>query len=198
MDKDHAIALKARIQAGDQSAKEELCQATIRFAYKLSWAWQRQLRYWDSDEIHSVCMLGFAVALERYNPTIGSILTYIEICVRSHVLDYLIQQNRVPKCEPLIDTDPPAIGLTSAQQAVEEIKTLFPLLRKKHAEIIELHYLKGYSLCEIADQFGFSKQRAHQLKDAAIKELKGIIHVRYVRSSRRQRCSPGTAVVGSC
>lgn len=129
----------------------------------------------DVDDMLSAGMEGLVVAAGRFDPERGlQFSTYAVPCIRGAV------QNAVRRTHFRGFQD------TSALEIVDPLSALGPpdtdheisyesavaTLTETEAAVLDGHYRDGYSVAELAERYGVSRQRIYQIRDMALIRLR--------------------------
>ncbi|HEY1068259.1 MAG TPA: sigma-70 family RNA polymerase sigma factor [Pirellulales bacterium] len=169
---DESRRLKALADAGDEAARAELTQACLPYALKLAREYHSRTGL-DLDECISIACFGCVECVRLFDPTRGTLLTFVNCRMRSLLPEARRKSLRGAQStqgaidfDQLVDARPERAAIAEAVQV--SLAQLPPRLRA----IAELHYLEGLSYAEIGRRIGLTRERVRQLAVRATRWLK--------------------------
>ena len=190
--KEVEMELAQKASAGNREARETLIRANIRYA--LSYAKKFYGHGLSNEEVNEEAVIALIKAIDHFDFTKGiKIITYARICIMNEILASCnkagdIQQISLDdsadsdfgdtKLSSIPDTESytpeeTAVYRIQKQQLYENLKNLSSFEK----QIICMHYglqkyKQSYSLTEIGEKFGESKQYIHYIEQRALAKLK--------------------------
>jgi len=190
--KNEEVELAKQAAAGNKMARETLIRANIRYA--LSYAKRFYGHGLSNEEVNEEAVIALIKAIDHFDFTKGiKIITYARICIMNEILASCnkvagIQQISLDdstgsdfgdtklSCIPDTESYTPeetAVYHLQKQQLYSNLDTLSPFEK----QIICMHYglkkyKQSYSLTEIGEKFGESKQYIHYIEQRALAKLK--------------------------
>ena len=190
--KNEEVELAKQAAAGNKMARETLIRANIRYA--LSYAKKFYGHGLSNEEVNEEAVIALIKAIDHFDFTKGiKIITYARICIMNEILASCnkvagIQQISLDdsadsdfgdtKLSSIPDTESytpeeTAVYHLQKQQLYSNLDTLSPFEK----QIICMHYglkkyKQSYSLTEIGEKFGESKQYIHYIEQRALAKLK--------------------------
>lgn len=190
--KNEEVELAKQAAAGNKMARETLIRANIRYA--LSYAKKFYGHGLSNEEVNEEAVIALIKAIDHFDFTKGiKIITYARICIMNEILASCnkvagIQQISLDdsagsdfgdtklSCIPDTESYTPeetAVYHLQKQQLYSNLDTLSPFEK----QIICMHYglkkyKQSYSLTEIGEKFGESKQYIHYIEQRALAKLK--------------------------
>jgi len=161
--------LKARTDAGDLDAKEQLTILVIAKVKRILW---RLIEEWgcyniDASERESLSQITAVTAVAGFDPKRGYLEPYVKLCVRKQLRAYIHGAARVNRGEPV-----PAIRRQEFSFRDPQMRAAFGALTIRQQEVLRLRYCLGYSARHIAGHLGLSVRRIHRIHARAIKNLR--------------------------
>ncbi len=167
-------------QQGDKAVRDALVEENIGLVHK--WA-RRYYRYAQGiptisyEDIFLEGIYGLIKAIDKYKPQKGSFSTYATIWIKQSIRRFLQKERAQLKGRgylPVQEEEDEQMTLEDmpAEEEEELISSDTESLRKKieyapiperSKEILKLYFLEGYSLREIGERIGLSKERVRQL-----------------------------------
>ena len=192
--KNEEVELAKQAAAGNKMARETLIRANIRYA--LSYAKKFYGHGLSNEEVNEEAVIGLIKAIDHFDFTKGiKIITYARICIMNEIVTScnktgFAQQQCISlddstgsdfgdtklSCIPDTESYTPeetAVYHLQKQQLYSNLDTLSPFEK----QIICMHYglkkyKQSYSLTEIGEKFGESKQYIHYIEQRALAKLK--------------------------
>lgn len=190
--KNEEVELAKQAAAGNKMARETLIRANIRYA--LSYAKRFYGHGLSNEEVNEEAVIALIKAIDHFDFTKGiKIITYARICIMNEIL---ASCNKVAGIQQIslddsADSDfgdtklssiPDTESYTPEETAVYRIQKhqLYESLDNLSSfekQIICMHYglqkyKQSYSLTEIGEKFGESKQYIHYIEQRALAKLK--------------------------
>ena len=194
--------LAVAIQGGDSSLSEVLWDQVKGFVWQQARRWAaawHSRKYFDADDLAQSGYIAMVNAVQLFAPEEGTFMTILNYCVLTEFSKVVGCRTKAQRQDPLSDAyslDEPLGGdpensLTLADtieaeepgfEAVEEaefrnslakaVRDAVAALPDRQRMAVELHYLKGKSYREIADELSVSESRAGQIGQEALKALR--------------------------
>lgn len=184
MDKDAAI--RELIPLAEYISEHYVCRAAGK-------------RFVDRDELYSVALAGAFLALDRYNPERGTLITFCKRRMWGEVKDHLrrlngyrskgafyehqclsldapvVQRNRLEEpmaaYSDLIDNSEPGEDVRILGMDMRKFMDVANL-NKRERMMLESYYWNGELFNEIAQRFGVNESRISQIHKRAIEKLR--------------------------
>lgn len=192
-DEEYQLALQAK--QGDKKARNTLILSNIPFAIKYSLSF---LGYKiDPEDLSQIGLIGLIEAVDKFDADKGfRVITYAKWWIRKEIEDAAGKTrkessttpfSRLAKNEPDFDEEAFLSSLCdNSENTVEEecinnemtvrVKEALASLPSKQADILTRHYGLTYkepqSFNEIAESYGLTKARIHQIEQQAFSTLK--------------------------
>jgi|YelNatPaOPRAMG01_1025707.scaffolds.fasta_scaffold18124_3 RNA polymerase sporulation-specific sigma factor len=166
-------------QQGDKATRDALVEENIGLVHK--WA-RRYYRYAQSiptvsyEDIFLEGVYGLIKAIDKYKPQKGSFSTYATIWIKQSIRRFLQKEKAQLKGRgylPVQEDEEEQMTLEDMPAEEEELPSsdLESLRRKieyapipqRSKDILRMYFLEGYSLREIGEKIGLSKERVRQL-----------------------------------
>lgn len=180
-----------RAQAGDQRAREEFLKANTRLAASVV----NQFNGLDPDDAFQEAMLAMNRALDTFEPSRGyQFSTYAMSRMKYALLSFIRAgrtEGRTPTEAPVaLDQELPGGGTASElvgspDRDIESmadrhaVESALPLLTETHRDVLARVYgLDGHdarTITELGRDMGVSRQYAHQLHSAALKQMRTLL-----------------------
>ena len=190
--KNEEVELAKQAAAGNKMARETLIRANIRYA--LSYAKKFYGHGLSNEEVNEETVIALIKAIDHFDFTKGTkVITFARMCIMNEILASCnkvagIQQISLDdstgsdfgdtklSCIPDTESYTPeetAVYHLQKQQLYSNLDTLSPFEK----QIICMHYglkkyKQSYSLTEIGEKFGESKQYIHYIEQRALAKLK--------------------------
>ncbi|MBC7329190.1 sigma-70 family RNA polymerase sigma factor [bacterium] len=166
-------------QQGDKATRDALVEENIGLVHK--WA-RRYYRYAQSiptvtyEDIFLEGVYGLIKAIDKYKPQKGSFSTYATIWIKQSIRRFLqkekaqlkgrgylpVQEDEEEQMTledmPAEEEELPSSDLESLQRKIE-----YAPIPQRSKDILRMYFLEGYSLREIGEKIGLSKERVRQL-----------------------------------
>lgn len=146
------------VETKDKKLKDEL----VLWSYEVCQESAKHLagKHWEDAAQDAIEVV--LTAIDKYDPNRAGFTTYIKTCIRYAIFKSMKQLNK-PKKHPQGDDDALCMGYFS--KLVEELPRI---VSEDDLEVVVAHKVMGYTLDEIGQYLGISKQ-------AVSKKLKTII-----------------------
>lgn len=164
-------------QGGDGNATlmliEKFSPLLKKYAFKLSY-----------EDAYNDLLLDFIELLHNmqieniYNKSEGSMVSYICTSVHSSYIKKLIEVKRLRNILLYSDLNDnelyyiEAISATNNVYQEYELSFIKKILTKQELSVISMIYFTGYTVTEIANFYGTSRQAVNQMKNRALKKLR--------------------------
>lgn len=170
------INIIAKSQGGDGDATlmlvEKFNPLLKKYAYKLSY-----------DDAYNDLLTDFIELLHNmqikniHNKSEGSMVSYICTSVHSSYIKRLIEVKRLGKLLLYSDLNENELyyveSISSTNDVYNyELSFIQKILTKQELEVISMIYFTGYTVTEIANFYGTSRQAVNQMKNRALKKLR--------------------------
>lgn len=141
------------------------------------------LHSFDFDELVSIGMIGLWIAIQKFNPELGSFSTYAAWRIRStvgrEIFVRIRGKKRIPRIslDALDDKDRFDIGDTSKENtgldhlfASDAVASIMSKLKARDRDALAMRYLQGANLETIGKRLNVTRERARQIIDKARNE----------------------------
>jgi RNA polymerase sigma factor (sigma-70 family) len=166
-------------QKGDKATRDALVEENIGLVHK--WA-RRYYRYAQSiptvsyEDIFLEGVYGLIKAIDKYKPQKGSFSTYATIWIKQSIRRFLQKEKAQLKGRgylPVQEDEEEQMTLEDMPAEEEELpssdlenlkrKIEYAPIPQRSKDILRMYFLEGYSLREIGEKIGLSKERVRQL-----------------------------------
>jgi RNA polymerase sporulation-specific sigma factor len=166
-------------QQGDKATRDALVEENIGLVHK--WA-RRYYRYAQSiptvsyEDIFLEGVYGLIKAIDKYKPQKGSFSTYATIWIKQSIRRFLQKEKAQLKGRgylPVQEDEEEQMTLEDMPAEEEELpssdieslkrKIEYASIPQRSKDILRMYFLEGYSLREIGEKIGLSKERVRQL-----------------------------------
>jgi RNA polymerase sigma factor (sigma-70 family) len=166
-------------QQGDKATRDALVEENIGLVHK--WA-RRYYRYAQSiptvsyEDIFLEGVYGLIKAIDKYKPQKGSFSTYATIWIKQSIRRFLQKEKAQLKGRgylPVQEDEEEQMTLEDMPAEEEELpssdlenlkrKIEYAPIPQRSKDILRMYFLEGYSLREIGEKIGLSKERVRQL-----------------------------------
>lgn len=136
--------------------------------------------YKNYDDYRHIASIAVWEAWQKADPTKGMLSSYIYTTVRGRVLKELTSEQRYENNYTLMEdetlnvlvTRGAAMGVGDRSELVEK---LFEVLSKEELELLQLHYVDGYSYLAIAQQFSISVEAVKKRRTRLMTKIRGLL-----------------------
>ncbi len=192
LSREEEFELAAQAANGNAKARKLLILSNIPFAIKYS----RNFRGYkfDDEDLVQIALIGLIEAVDKFDFEKGfRIITYAKNWIRKEIMDAAGKSLKTPACPINLNNDPEfdeeeflSSLCDNSKNTVEEeclnneiserMKKALNFLPSKQADILTRHYGLTYkepqAFSEIAESYGLSKARVHQIEQQAFSTLR--------------------------
>lgn len=192
LSREEEFNLAVQAAKGNAKARNLLVLSNIPYAIKYSRSFRRY--NFDDDDLVQIALIGLIEAVDKFDFEKGfRIITYAKNWIRKEIMDAAGKSLKNPAC-PINRNDDPDFDeeeflsslCDNSKNTVEEecvnneiserVKKALNFLPSKQADILTRHYGLTYkepqSFNEIAESYGLTKARIHQIEQQAFSTLK--------------------------
>ncbi len=192
LSREEEFELAVQAANGNAKARKLLILSNIPYAIKYSRSFRRY--NFDDEDLVQIALIGLIEAVDKFDFEKGfRIITYAKNWIRKEIMDATGKSLKNPAC-PINRNDDPDFDeeeflsslCDNSKNTVEEecinnemtvrVKEALALLPSKQADILTRHYGLTYkepqSFNEIAESYGLTKARIHQIEQQAFSTLK--------------------------
>ena len=146
---------------------EQYVDAIYRFCY-----WQTN-RSEDAEDLTADIMLDMAKNIRKFRGD-SSFKNWLYAIAKHHLMRWLRKKYELPLVPLLENVEHGAIWIDPAEQEVarKKVVALFKSLSPRERGVLNLRYLRGYSVKETANKLGLSESNVKVLTHRAINKLK--------------------------
>ncbi|WP_022931846.1 sigma-70 family RNA polymerase sigma factor [Treponema bryantii] len=192
LSREEEYELAVQAANGNAKARNLLVLSNIPYAIKYSRSFKGY--NFDDEDLVQIGLIGLIEAVDKFDFEKGfRIITYAKNWIRKEIMDAAGKSLKNPACpinrknDPDFDEEAFLSSLCdNSKNSVEEecinnemignMKKALTSLSSKEADILTRHYGLNYkepqAFSEIAESYGLSKARIHQLEQAALSTLK--------------------------
>ena len=176
LSREEEYELAVQAANGNAKARKLLILSNIPFAIKYS----RSFRGYnfDDEDLVQIGLIGLTEAVDKFDFEKGfRIITYAKNWIRKEIMDAAGKTLKNPAC-PINRNDNPEFDEEEClnNEISERMKKALNFLPSKQADILTRHYGLTYkepqSFNEIAESYGLTKARIHQIEQQALSTLK--------------------------
>lgn len=158
---------------------EDACVELLSRFDPLLRKYSRELNYEDSYEDLRLFFIELVMKLKD-SPLVkkgdGYLVNYISASVKHHYIFLSKSSRRLPILfSDISEEQRNHLEYITAQESAPKLSDYFPvndLLSEREIAILDMHYVQGYSISEIANLFQISRQAINQSKNKAINKIK--------------------------
>ena len=192
LSREEEFELAVQAANGNEKARKLLILSNIPYAIKYSRSFRRY--NFDDEDLVQIALIGLIEAVDKFDFEKGfRIITYAKNWIRKEIMDAAGKSLKNPAC-PINRNDDPEFDeeaflsslCDNSKNTVEEeclnneiserIKKALNFLPSKQADILTRHYGLTYkepqSFNEIAESYGLTKARIHQIEQQAFSTLR--------------------------
>lgn len=192
LSREEEFELAVQAANGNAKARKLLILSNIPYAIKYSRSFRRY--NFDDEDLIQIALIGLIEAVDKFDFEKGfRIITYAKNWIRKEIMDAAGKSLKNPAC-PINRNDDPEFDeeeflsslCDNSKNTVEEeclnneiserMKKALNFLPSKQADILTRHYGLTYkepqSFNEIAESYGLTKARIHQIEQQAFSTLK--------------------------
>ena len=192
LSREEEFELAVQAANGNAKARKLLILSNIPYAIKYSRSFRRY--NFDDEDLVQIALIGLIEAVDKFDFEKGfRIITYAKNWIRKEIMDAAGKSLKNPAC-PINRNDDPEFDeeaflsslCDNSKNTVEEecvnneiserMKKALNFLPSKQADILTRHYGLTYkepqSFNEIAESYGLTKARIHQIEQQAFSTLK--------------------------
>ncbi len=192
LSREEEFELAVQAANGNAKARKLLILSNIPYAIKYSRSFRRY--NFDDEDLVQIALIGLIEAVDKFDFEKGfRIITYAKNWIRKEIMDAAGKSLKNPAC-PINRNDDPEFDeeaflsslCDNSKNSVEEecvnneiserMKKALNFLPSKQADILTRHYGLTYkepqSFNEIAESYGLTKARIHQIEQQALSTLK--------------------------
>ena len=192
LSREEEFNLAVQAAKGNAKARNLLVLSNIPYAIKYSRSFRRY--NFDDEDLVQIALIGLIEAVDKFDFEKGfRIITYAKNWIRKEIMDAAGKSLKNPAC-PINRNDDPEFDeeeflsslCDNSKNTVEEeclnneiserMKKALNFLPSKQADILTRHYGLTYkepqSFNEIAESYGLTKARIHQIEQQAFSTLK--------------------------
>ena len=192
LSREEEFELAVQATNGNAKARKLLILSNIPYAIKYSRSFRRY--NFDDEDLVQIALIGLIEAVDKFDFEKGfRIITYAKNWIRKEIMDAAGKSLKNPAC-PINRNDDPEFDeeeflsslCDNSKNTVEEeclnneiserMKKALNFLPSKQADILTRHYGLTYkepqSFSEIAESYGLTKARIHQIEQQAFSTLK--------------------------
>ena len=170
---DEEFELAMRAKKGDKAARDLLILSNIAFAIKKKKKFTGY--HLEMDDLIQEAITGLVIAADKFNPEMGNkFITYAKNWIRNEIQIAAKKVSKTPAsfCDDnIINVEDDCID----NEVTSFVHKAVNSLSDKEADIIVRHYgfdnAEVESLSEIAESYGLTKPRIHQIEKAAFCKL---------------------------
>lgn len=159
--------------------EEEACVELLNRFDKLLRKYSRRLKYEDSYEDLRLFFIELIMRLKD-SPIVekgdGYLVKYISVSLNHHYIFLSKNSGKFPMLfSDISEEQRNHLECISAQEIEHGLSDYFPvkdLLSEREINILDMHYIQGYSISEIANHFQISRQAINQAKIVAVNKIK--------------------------
>lgn len=147
--------------------EDELLEKYSKLVYKVAHTYCKNTELFD--DCTQEGFLALINAARTFDESRGTqFTTYATTCVRNQILGFLNGERKNTCIEIPEDTVSPEEDI----DAKVTCDMLLNRLSEKSRDIVEMHYLKGYSMAEIAEVYGCTPQRICTIIQKALNKMR--------------------------
>ena len=179
------VELAQRIKKGDQRALDKLTRANLRFVVSVAKQYQNQGL--SLPDLINEGNLGLIKAAQKFDETRGfKFISYAVWWIRQSILQALAEQSRIVRLplnqvgsllDVLQNDDSPMADQSLNQESLsKEVDRALNQLHERERDILKMFFGIGcqeMTLEEIGAKFDLTRERVRQIKEKAIRRLKG-------------------------
>lgn len=192
LSREEEFELAVQAANGNAKARNLLVLSNIPYAIKYSRSFRRY--NFDDEDLVQIALIGLIEAVDKFDFEKGfRIITYAKNWIRKEIMDAASKSLKNPAC-PINRNDDPEFDeeeflsslCDNSKNSVEEeclnneiserMKKALNFLPSKQADILTRHYGLTYkepqSFNEIAESYGLTKARIHQIEQQAFSTLR--------------------------